>query len=288
MDRRRVPLLVIPLLALGTIVYLVGAIYVASTSHDWRHSDTFSVISGLAFFAISTLFAISLERRAEVGKQISLELRELLSNQRPMLEALGHKLEVDLTSVVERPAALGSDLRTGQATSPSSPTERQAVSTAASTDGHSEASEAASTSVLERIFARLFLITTGRRERNALEAAIEDGAEEAVVRQRFTKCKILALGQPARGPGGQLGEEADILHFTADDSDGHELVFMPIFTRMAAIRTARDRNPEWKKLSLLAIDGDALLANVDPDVTVVIDPWMRALEYQLPPDGQET
>jgi hypothetical protein len=242
------------------------------------------VVSGLAFFAISTLFAISLERRADAGKQISLELRELLRNQRPMLEALGVKLEVDLTSVVERPATLGSDLRTEQATSPS----LLAASTAEFSNGRSEASRATLISLPERILARLWLITTGRRERNDLEAAIGAGAEEAVVRELFTRCKIVALGYPARGPGGQLGEEVDILHFTADDSEGEELVFMPVFTRSAAVRTARARNPEWKKLSLLVVDGNELLANVDPDVTVVIDPWMGALEYQLPPHGQET
>ncbi len=56
---------------------------------------------------------------------------------------------------------------------------------------------------------------------------------------------------------------------------------LPVFTNLDAMREALISNPEWQQLSVLEVNGSALLANVDDDVTVIINPWAD-LEYQLP------
>jgi hypothetical protein len=93
-------MLVIPLLRLVTSAYVVAGLYVKSTSTDRRRRDTFSALAGLAFFVVSTLFAIALEGRAEATEQVSLQMRNLLNNQPLVLEQLEIKLVVDLTSVM--------------------------------------------------------------------------------------------------------------------------------------------------------------------------------------------
>ena len=93
---------------------------------------------------------------------------------------------------------------------------------------------------------------------------------------------VLGLGQPAgdtSNPG--QGTEADLLHFSIDDSEGVEQVMLPVFTSPAILRPALLRNPEWQALSVLEIDGGDLWTNIDEDVILVINPWSR-LEFQLP------
>lgn len=62
---------------------------------------------------------------------------------------------------------------------------------------------------------------------------------------------------------------------------------MPVFTRSSSIVAAERRNPEWKRLMVVMIDGNDLWANVDSDVTVVTNPWMGALEYRLSGAGEK-
>ena len=115
--------------------------------------------------------------------------------------------------------------------------------------------------------------------------ALRGDKDDAVqsVRDQFGKTDIYALGQPAGDtsiPG--QGTESDLLHFTIDDETGLEKVLLPVFTRPDIMREALLRNPDWQTLSVLQINGQALLDNVDSDVTIVINPWSR-LEFQIPP-----
>jgi hypothetical protein len=92
----------------------------------------------------------------------------------------------------------------------------------------------------------------------------------------------LSLGQPAgRMSTPQMGNEADLLHFTLDDAGGVERVMLPVFTRPEVMREALARNPDWQTLAVLQVQGQGLLEHVSDDVTIVIDPWSR-LEFHLP------
>lgn len=253
--------LVIPLLILVTLAYMGGGIYIWHTSPNWGLSDTFSAFAGGAFFIISTLFALALDERAKATERLSYEVKELVSNQQKMLVRLGVKLEVDLTTAADLPAALGK---------PSAGLSEVLGSRPLEPDKPPRQTRGA------RILERLLSLSAGGTGRRALEVAIGTGAE-SVVRERFGQSEIFALGYPVSG------EESEILHFTVNDPEGHEVVFMPVFTRLSAIARARRRNPDWKNLPVLMIDGKELLPNVDPNVTVVIDPWEGPLEYQLSP-----
>ena len=59
---------------------------------------------------------------------------------------------------------------------------------------------------------------------------------------------------------------------------------LPVFTQPEIMRAALARNPDWQSLTVLQVQGEALLAHVHPDVIIVINPWSR-LEYQLPPSA---
>jgi hypothetical protein len=117
----------------------------------------------------------------------------------------------------------------------------------------------------------------------SLESAISDPSSSLLkVRDALQHCAIYALGQPA----GELlspdrHTDSDLLHFTIDDSDGHEVVMLPVFTRLGPMRDALLRNPEWQALSVLQVAGRDLLENVDDDVIIVVNPWSE-LEYQVP------
>ena len=106
------------------------------------------------------------------------------------------------------------------------------------------------------------------------------------IRVELSKADVFCLGQPAgQMATAQQGSESDLLHFTIHDAQGAERVMLPVFTQPEIMRAALARNPEWQTLSVLQVQGQALLNNVHPDVLIVINPWSR-LEYQLPPTGQ--
>ena len=102
----------------------------------------------------------------------------------------------------------------------------------------------------------------------ALLAADDEGPEAGQVRDAIRATEVYALGHP-------VDEEAssDLLHFTVDGPGGPDLVMLPVFTRPDAMREALLRNPEWQALSVLEVNGGALLDNIEPDVTVVVNPW---------------
>ena len=104
----------------------------------------------------------------------------------------------------------------------------------------------------------------------------------AGVRKQFGNTRIYALGHTAGDtsiPG--FGTESNILHFTLEDHEGAERTLLPIFTGPQFVVEALKRNPEWQTLSVLLMDGKALLASADPEVTIVLNPWSE-LECQIP------
>ena len=115
----------------------------------------------------------------------------------------------------------------------------------------------------------------------ALKSDRPEGVD--AIREALGGSDVLCLGQPAgQMATAQQGSESDLLHFTVDDSDGTERVMLPVFTSTEIMREALARNPDWQTLSILQVQGGALLDHVGSDVIVVINPWSR-LEYQLPP-----
>jgi tetratricopeptide (TPR) repeat protein len=114
---------------------------------------------------------------------------------------------------------------------------------------------------------------TEQRELNAIEAAIEavrSGADPSQVGVAVRAANVYTLGRPTAESA--QGTESDILHFTID-LEGREKVMLPIFTRFETMREALIRNKEWQELSVLQVNGAALLDNIDEGVNVVANPW---------------
>ena len=123
-------------------------------------------------------------------------------------------------------------------------------------------------------------------QRFALESAIAARAEVGVVQRLLEQSQMWALGSPAGEttiPG--RSTESDLLHFSVDDSDGHERTYLPLFTRLDAMRSALLRNPEWQSLSVLELNGGDVITHRDPDVALVVNPWSD-LEWQLDAVGR--
>lgn len=122
-------------------------------------------------------------------------------------------------------------------------------------------------------------------ERAIAEADSEEGLER--VREQLEGSEILALGTPAGtvSEDGTTGTESELVHLTVDE-DEREIVVLPVFTRPRFLRAPLLRNPDWQTLSVLQINGGSLLANIQPDVHIVINPWSR-LEFQLPSKDAE-
>ncbi len=84
----------------------------------------------------------------------------------------------------------------------------------------------------------------------------------------FRAAMVFALGHSSDD-----GAASDLLHFQIDAADGTERTCLPVFTGPEPMRDALLRNPDWQELSVLELNGGALLDNVDDDVQVVINPW---------------
>jgi len=101
------------------------------------------------------------------------------------------------------------------------------------------------------------------------------------IREKVAETNIYALGHAAGEVTTHGGTEADLLHFTIDDEHGVERVMLPVFTRPNFLREALLRNPDWQTLMVLVVDGAGLIAHIEDDVTLVINPW-SSLEFQVP------
>jgi prevent-host-death family protein len=122
----------------------------------------------------------------------------------------------------------------------------------------------------------------------SLEEAIRSASASpdpvAAVRNALTQVDVFAIGSPAGDlsvPG--RGTESDIVTYPGDDPGS--VVMMPVFTAVELLRDALIRVSEWQSLSILQVNGQELVHNVDPDVTIVVDPWSD-LEFHIPPTGR--
>jgi prevent-host-death family protein len=106
------------------------------------------------------------------------------------------------------------------------------------------------------------------------------------VREALAQVDVLTLGRPA-GRQPRHGSESDVVTYAGSSEDGYANVVMPIFTSVAELRTALGRNPTWQALDVLELNGKGLVENVDPDVTIAIDPWSSS-EFLVPPTSHRT
>jgi hypothetical protein len=111
-----------------------------------------------------------------------------------------------------------------------------------------------------------------------LEAALEPNGSRELVCEAIRGTEVHALGQLVHAVG--EAPSSKLLHYTVDSDEGTELTMLPIFTRGDTIHIALLRNPEWQALSVLKINGRALLNNIDTDVNLVVNPW-AASEFVL-------
>jgi prevent-host-death family protein len=103
------------------------------------------------------------------------------------------------------------------------------------------------------------------------------------VREALMQVNVFAIGRPA-GDLSVPGQGAESVTYATDEGRS---VLMPVFTAVDALREALIRVPEWRSLAILEVNGRELVRNVDPDVTLVIDPGSD-LEFHLPPTGRRT
>lgn len=96
----------------------------------------------------------------------------------------------------------------------------------------------------------------------------------AQMRMHLAASMVLVLGHRA----GDMA--SDVLHVTEPIHE--EQVIVPVFTRIEFILEAVLRNAEWQLLDVLELNGGALLATLDADVAIVLNP-LTLLELELPP-----
>jgi predicted ATPase/Tfp pilus assembly protein PilF/DNA-binding XRE family transcriptional regulator len=120
-----------------------------------------------------------------------------------------------------------------------------------------------------------------------LEQAILDGDEEEVSRRttvtrELMAARVLALGEPAASrfdddqpvTGHLLG------YATSEDSQQKTI---PVFTRDVLLVPSLLRNPGWRSLPVLMLDGSELIASLDAGECVVVNPG-TPLEFRI--EGQ--
>lgn len=291
-------------LVLITFVYVVFGIVLAITQAEWRASDTFSMTAGCIFFVIGTSLAVAHEIRQEDQANIMSAQGTMMSTQGRILDEVKElagktyeHLSQDIENLPARPKEVEDIKPTnmqdeGNAAAVTVPQAEQMPS-AILPGKVSELAELEDPSPIEVAWESLRLYEGSEEEqknvlqRFALEAAIEARADTAAVQDLLKRTQVFTLGHPAGDtsvPG--HGTESDLLHFTIDEGQGKERVFMPLFTRFDVMKDALLRNPDWQQLSVLETNGGDLIANRDKDVALVVNPWSRRLEWQLPPTGE--
>jgi antitoxin (DNA-binding transcriptional repressor) of toxin-antitoxin stability system len=124
-----------------------------------------------------------------------------------------------------------------------------------------------------------------RRLEDAIRSSSKTTDGVAEVREALMDSDIFALGSAAgdaSGPGSST--ESNIVTYPNDREPDNAGVLMPVFTRVDVLREALIRNPSWQSLAVLRLSGKELVLNVDPDVTIVIDPWSDR-EFRVPHTG---
>jgi SseB protein N-terminal domain len=292
--------LIIYPLVLVTLGYVAVGIWLAATDSSWRAADTFSMIAGCIFFVIGTSLAVAHETNQEVQKEILDEVIEITGKTWKQLDP---NKPVQTAGV--REVLTGQPVMPLQGDSAAIATEPETASAPRPPASEAQSSEAQdgpgsweevwdklaelnepSPLKLAQDSLDLFKAADEKEkalQRFALESAIKAHANTKAVESLLKVTQVYVLGHPAGDtstPG--YGTESDILHFTIDEDHGEEHSYMPIFTRPDAMRKALLRNPDWQELSILEVDGGALIADRDHDVTLVVNPWSK-YEWQLEP-----
>jgi hypothetical protein len=276
-----------------TLAYVAAGAGLATTQSDWRAADTYSMVAGCLFFVIGTSLAVAHENRQEEQEGIMNGQAEILRDVRRLVGETNAYLDPRLGKLSR------DDIREVTTDTPDKHVEHdEGAPVPAQREGPSSSPtqawtameelallEGASPLDLVRESLRLYESSDEKQkalQRFALESAIEARADTTAVQNLLKPTQLYALGTPAGDtsvPG--KGTESDILHFTINDPEGKEKNFMPLFTRYDVMRSALLRNPDWQSLSVLEVNGGALILNRGPDVTLVINPWSK-LEWQWP------
>lgn len=118
----------------------------------------------------------------------------------------------------------------------------------------------------------------------AIRSAESDPDPVAAVRNALTDAIVFAVGMPASDAAASAAGGASAV-VTYPSEEDEKVVMLPVFTRVDVLQEALSREPEWQTLEVLQLSGRQLVQNVDPYVTIVIDPWSD-LEFHLPPTGR--
>lgn len=126
------------------------------------------------------------------------------------------------------------------------------------------------------------------RLKEAIRAASDTPDAIESVREALIQVDVLTVGRrigdtSVRG----RSSDSDIVTYVGDHEDGYAMVMMPVFTSVDELRSALIRNPDWQSLDILELSGRGLIENVDPDVTIVVDPW-SAGEFRVLPTKHRT
>jgi PHD/YefM family antitoxin component YafN of YafNO toxin-antitoxin module len=144
---------------------------------------------------------------------------------------------------------------------------------------------------LEELLASLAdqLNTASTPVEDAIRTAAAMPDPVSAVREALMHVNVFAVGSPAGdvAPEASGGTESDIVTYAIEDDDGQGGVMLPVFTRVDVLRSALIRNTDWQSLAILQLNGKELIQNVDPDVTIVVNPWSDR-EFRVPPTGRRT
>ena len=287
-------------LVLITLAYIAAGFGLATTQSDWRASDTYSMVAGCLFFVIGTSLAVAHENRQEEQERLMTGQAQILRDQAHILRDVKRLVGETNAHLDQQLRKLGrDDIREVTTDTPDRHVEHdERAASPAQRNEPSSSSHALSPTAMEELVLlegappldlvceslRLFESSDEKRnalQRFALESAIEARADTTAVQNLLKPTQLYALGTPAGDtsvPG--EGTESDLLHFTIDDPEGKERTLMPLFTRLDVVRSALLRNPDWQSLSVLEVNGGAVIVNRDTDVFLVINPWSK-LEWQL-------
>lgn len=121
------------------------------------------------------------------------------------------------------------------------------------------------------------------RLREAIQHAPTSPNAIEEVRLALMAGAVLTIGFPAgvkavEGHGARGG----IVTYTDDEGPNKVSGLMPVFTAVDILRSALNRYQTWRSFDVMLVNGKSLLENVDPDVTLVIDPGSDE-EFRIPP-----
>jgi prevent-host-death family protein len=120
----------------------------------------------------------------------------------------------------------------------------------------------------------------------AIRSAADAPAAVEAVREALMHVDVFALGSPAEDLA-SAGKRTVGDFVTYSAADVPDAVLLPVFTGLDALRSALAHQPEWLSLAVFQLNGRELVQQVDPDLTIVVDPWSE-LEFSVPPSGRRT